>query len=273
MRRVESPFSGAGALLRADGLVLTALNDGVLVVTLNDPARRNPVSTPMVEQLITAFAAAATDDAVRALVFTGADGAFSSGGDLSAMPPASREASDDRMDRIRRLVVLITKSAKPTVAAIEGPAAGISVGLAAVCDLVIMAEGAKMLFPFTRLGLLPDGGIMSSLSHRVGRSAAKRLLLLGNPIGTDEALILGLADEATPAGRSLHRAVELAGVLAGRAPQSVAAVKRFFAAERLDIDTALAAEQRTQRELYFSTDFAEGKAAFFDRREPRFTGD
>lgn len=255
-----------------DELVLTELNDGVLVVTLNDPARRNPLSTPMREQLIDVFAAAAADDAVRALVLTGADGAFSSGGDLSAMPPASREDSDERMDRVRTLVQLVAGSAKPTIAAIEGPAAGISVGLAAACDVVIMAEGAKVLFPFTRLGLLPDGGLMGSLSHRIGRSAAKRVLLLGNPVGTAEALALGLADEAAPAGAALHRALDTAVVLAGRAPQSLAAVKEFFAAGRLEVGDALAAEQRIQRELYFSQDFAEGKSAFFGRREPRFTG-
>ncbi|WP_082506833.1 enoyl-CoA hydratase/isomerase family protein [Arthrobacter sp. Leaf337] len=253
-------------------LVLTALHDGVLVVTLNDPARRNPLSTLMREQLIAALAAAAADDAVRVAVLTGADGAFSSGGDLSAMPPATKEDSNERMSRIRTLVQLVTGSAKPMIAAVEGPAAGISVGLMAACDIVIMAEGAKALFPFSRLGLLPDGGLMGSLSHRIGQSAAKRVLLLGDPVGTSEALTLGLADEAVPAGQALQRAVDLAAVLTGRAPRSLAAIKEFFAAGRLDVDDALAAEQQIQRELYYSQDFAEGKAAFFDRREPRFTG-
>lgn len=268
---VGDPRPGTGPI-GPNGLVLTALSDGVLVVTLNDPARRNPLSTVMIEQLIAVLTAAAADDAVRALVLTGADGAFSSGGDLAAMPPASREASDDRMDLIRRLLTMISESAKPTVAAIEGPAAGISVGLAAVCDIVVMAEGARMLFPFTRLGLVPDGGLMSSLPHRIGRSAAKRVLLFGDPVGTDEALTLGLADEATPTGQSLDRALDLAAILAGRAPQSIAAIKQFFAAEKLDVDAALAAERRTQRELYFSSDFAEGKSAFFGQRVPRFSG-
>jgi 2-(1,2-epoxy-1,2-dihydrophenyl)acetyl-CoA isomerase len=267
MHSVESPSPGAGA-----ELVLTAVKDGVLVVTLNDPARRNPVSPPMREQLIGALTAAAADDDVRALVLTGADGAFSSGGDLAAMPPASREASDDRMGRVRTLVELVAESAKPTIAAIEGPAAGVSAGLAAACDVVIMAEGARMLFPFTQLGLLPDGGLMGSLSHRIGGSAAKRVLLFGNPVGSGEALRLGLADETTPAGHALQRAVDLAVELSGRAPQSVAAIKKFYAAGRLNIDDALAAEQRIQRELFFSQDFAEGKAAFFSRREPRFSG-
>jgi 2-(1,2-epoxy-1,2-dihydrophenyl)acetyl-CoA isomerase len=268
MSAEEGPWPGAGRKELASGLVLTTLRDGVLVVTLNDPARRNPVSTPMIEQLITTLTAAAADDAVRALVLTGADGSFSSGGDLAAMPPVSREASDERMDLIRRLVGLISESAKPTFAAIEGPAVGISVGLAAVCDVVVMAEGARMLFPFTRLVLVPDGGLMSSLPRRIGWSAAKRVLLFGDPVGTDEALMLGLADEATPR----WMAVELAGVLVGRAPRSLGAIKEFFAGDRLDIDAALDAERRTQRDLYFSNDFAEGKAAFFARRNPRFTG-
>jgi enoyl-CoA hydratase/carnithine racemase len=206
------------------------------------------------------------------VVLTGADGAFSSGGDLSAMPPASRQASDDRMDRVGALVQLVARSTKPTIAAVEGPVAGISVGLAAACDVLIMAEGAKVLLPFSRLGLLPDGGLMGSLSRRIGPAAAKRVLLLGNPIGTAEALALGLADEAVPTGGALRRAVDTAVVLATRAPQSLAAIKDFFAAGRLEVDDALAAERRVQRELYFSQDFAEGKAAFFERREPQFTG-
>jgi 2-(1,2-epoxy-1,2-dihydrophenyl)acetyl-CoA isomerase len=256
----------------ANSLVQTTLSDGALVVMLNDPARRNPISTPMREALIGALEAASADDEVRVLVLTGADGAFSSGGDLSAMPPDSAEDSDARMERVRTLVRLVSESTKPTVAAIEGPAAGVSAGLAAACDFVYMAEGAKYLFPFTRLGLLPDGGLMASLSHRAGRAAARRVLLLGNPVCTAEAVALGLADEATPKSGALPRALETAAELAGHAPRSVAAVKRFFAAGALEVDDALAAERRVQRELYFSQDFAEGKAAFFARREPRFTG-
>lgn len=82
----------------------------------------------------------------------------------------------------------------------------------------------------------------------------------------------GRAGDAPPKAVAPQRAVDVAVVLAGRAPQSLAAIKDFFAAGRLDVDDALAAKQRIQRELYFSQDFAEGKAAFYRRREPRFTG-
>jgi 2-(1,2-epoxy-1,2-dihydrophenyl)acetyl-CoA isomerase len=256
----------------ADSLVETTLSQGTLVVTLSDPARRNPISEPMREALIGALQAAAADDGVRVIVLTGAQGAFSSGGDLSAMPPKSTGDSDARMGRVATLVRLVSESTKPMVAAVEGPAAGVSVGLMAACDFVCMAEGANVLFPFTRLGLLPDGGVMASLSHRIGRTAAKRVLLLGNPVGAAEAVALGLADEATPKAGALPRALEIAAELAGRAPGSVAAVKNFFVVGALEVDDALAAERRVQRELYFSQDFAEGKAAFFAQREPRFTG-
>lgn len=255
-----------------DALVQRTFHEGVLIITLNDPARRNPISTAMREELIAVLEAAAADDAVRVLVLTGAGGAFSSGGDLAAMPPASREDGDARMARVRILVQLVSESAKPTIAAIEGPAAGISVGLAAACDIVVMAEDAKLLFPFTRLGLLPDGGLLGSLSQRVGRSAAKRILLLGNPVGSAVALSSGFADELTPRGGALSRAVEAATELSARAPRSLAAVKKFFAAGELEIHDALATEQRIQPDMYFSQNFAEGKAAFFERREPQFNG-
>jgi 2-(1,2-epoxy-1,2-dihydrophenyl)acetyl-CoA isomerase len=113
---------------------------------------------------------------------------------------------------------------------------------------------------------------MSSLSQRIGRSAAKRLLLLGNPVGPAEARALQLADDVAPMGGALQQAMENASVLAARAPLSLAAVKEFFTMGSLEINDALAAELRIQRELYFSQDFAEGKAAFFERRDPRFIG-
>jgi len=254
-------------------LIEHVLRDGVLQLTLNDPERRNPVSPDMREELIAALEAAASDQTVRVIVFTGAGGAFSSGGDLSAMPPESKDASDERMHRLQLLVRLVAGSAKPTVAAVEGPATGVSAGLAAACDFVVMAAGANFLFPFTRLGLVPDGGVIASLSHRIGRSAARRVLLLGDPVGTDNALALGLADEATAKGGALDRALKLAGELAGRAPLSMAAIKSAFAAGPVELDGVLDAELTGQRELYFSRDFAEGRAAFFEHRIPKFTGE
>jgi enoyl-CoA hydratase/carnithine racemase len=254
-------------------LVERVLRDGVLQLTLSDPARRNPISPDMREELIAALEAAASDLAVRVIIFVGAGGAFSSGGDLSAMPPESKDTSDERMHRLQLLVRLVAGSGKPTVAAVEGPAAGVSAGLAAACDFVVMAAGANFLFPFTRLGLVPDGGVIASLSHRIGRSAARRVLLLGDPVGTDKALDLGLADKVTVKGSALDRALELAGELAGRAPLSMAAIKSAFAAGPVELDGVLEAELTGQRELYFSRDFAEGRAAFFERREPKFTGE
>lgn len=252
-------------------LIEQVLQDGVLQLTLNDSGRRNPVSPDMREELIVALEAAASDQAVRVIVFTGAGGAFSSGGDLSAMPPESQDASDERMHRVHLLVRLVAGLAKPTIAAVEGPVAGVSAGLAAVCDFVVMADGSKFLFTFTRLGLVPDGGVMASLGHRIGRSAAKRVLLLGDPVGTETAVALGLADEATAKGGALDRALKLAGELAKRAPLSIAAIKSAFADGPVELEGVLDAELTGQRELYFSRDFAEGKAAFFERREPKFT--
>jgi enoyl-CoA hydratase/carnithine racemase len=253
-------------------LVEQTLQDGVLQLTLNDPERRNPISPDMREELIVALEIAASDQAVRVIIFTGAGGAFSSGGDLSAMPPESKDASNQRMHRVQLMIRLIAGMAKPTIAAVEGPAAGVSAGLAAICDFVVMADDAKFLFPFSRLGLVPDGGIMASLGHRIGWSAAKRVLLLGDPIGTDTALAMGLADETTAKGKALDRSLELAGELAKRAPMSLAAIKSAFATGPLELEGVLGAELIGQRELYFSQDFAEGKAAFFERREPKFTG-
>lgn len=253
-----------------DALVLTDLRDGVLSITLNDPARRNPISMPMREQLIAVLEAAHDAREVLAVTFHGAGRCFSAGGDLATMPPDSIDDSIDRMNRIEHLIRLIIECPKPTTAGIDGAAAGMSVGLAAACDYVVAGEGAQFLLPFSRLGLVPDGGILASLSARVGSARAKRLLLLGNPLGAVDALALGLADVVTSAGSAPERARQMAGMIAQRAPLAVAAIKQAF--RHADVDAAFRVEREGQPALFFSADFQEGKRAFFERREPSFTG-
>lgn len=246
---------------------------GVLALTFDDVPRRNPIGDELRAELLEALETALTDASVRVVVFTGAGGVFSSGGDLASMPPPSLAAADARLADLRRLIELVAHSPKPTIAAVEGYAAGASCGLAAACDVVIASTTARFLLPFTRLGLVPDAGLLASLPARVGVAAAKRLLMIGDPITAEAAFAAGLADELVAEGEALIRATAVAVQLAGRAPQSIEAIKAAFSAGALDLAAALDFEAARQRDTYFSAQFAEGKSAFFDKRAPNFTDD
>jgi enoyl-CoA hydratase/carnithine racemase len=253
-------------------LLLQHRDAGVLTLTLNDPDRRNPIGDAMRAQLVAALESSAADDTVRAIVITGADGVFSSGGDLASMPPDGIAAADARLAELRRLVELVAHTPKPVLAAVEGAAAGASVGIAASCDLVVASASAKFLLPFSRLGLFPDAGLIATLAQRVGTARARRLLLVGDAVTASTAAAIGLVDEVVAVGEALARARVLAMRLASRSPQSIAAVKRAYATGAPSLAEGLDLEAAAQRDLYFSADFAEGKAAFFERREPDFRG-
>lgn len=241
------------------------------VLTLNDPERRNPLSTEMREELIAAIQAVAGDPSIRALVLTGAGGSFSSGGDLGSMPPASAIAAVQRLERVRFLIELMGELPIPVLAAVEGPVAGVSVGLAAGCEVVVAAEGSTFLFPFARLGLIPDGGAFATVARRAGDAVARRIFLLAEPLTAEAALAVGLADRVVERGGALKAAMMVASELATRAPGSVAAIKAYYTDGFGELSRALETEAERQVERYFSAEFAEGKAAFLERRTPRFS--
>lgn len=244
----------------------------VTVLTLTDERRRNAFGSEIRDQVKKALESAAADPRIRAVVLTGAGEAFSAGGDLGAMPPPSQAEGRARMADVGSLITLLASLEKPVVAAVRGPAAGVAVGLACVCDLVITGDDARFLFPFTRLGLVPDGGLLHSLAQRVGTARARSILLQADPLDAQSALAAGLADEVVPAQSVLEHAILRAADLADRAPLAVAAVKRGLLQFSGSLDAALRFEQERQPALFETSDFREGKAAFQERRDPAFSG-
>jgi 2-(1,2-epoxy-1,2-dihydrophenyl)acetyl-CoA isomerase len=135
-----------------------------------------------------------------------------------------------------------------------------------------MADDARFMFPFSRLGLLPDGGILHSLAARVGVAKARQLLLEGRNVGAEESLSLGLADYIYPPEHLAAEAAAKAGKLALLAPLAVGGIKKSLADGLPSWADVLAAEASVQPGCYFSSDFAEGKRAFAERGIPVFTG-
>lgn len=237
-----------------------------LTITLDEPRRRNPITPRIADEIRAALASAQTDDVVRAIVLTGSDGTFCSGGDLEAMPPSSSAAAAQRLDTYAALVRAMADSRHPLIAAVEGVAAGIGVSIATHCDVVIAADDAEFLLPFSRLGLFPDGGVLLGLTNRVGWSRARSLLLLGDPVSAREAVRLGLADQLSEPGTALQAARELGDRISRRSAGSIQRIRQEFAAMERRLDDALATERRHQSQLYFTDDFAARRAAFLRGR-------
>jgi enoyl-CoA hydratase/carnithine racemase len=255
-----------------DLVQVEALGD-ISVVTLNNPKTRNALSRDLLLLLADKLEALRTDTSCRALVLTGADGQFCSGGDVSGMAaerplPVGRE----RMVIAHRVVRLIVEMGKPVVAAVEGYAAGAGFSLAMAADCVLASGSAKFVSSFAKVSLLPDLGLMWTLPQRVGLAQAKRLLMSARVVAAEEALRLGVADELCEAGQAVQRAREVAAELAAHAPISVALLKAAYARGINTLGDALAYEMDNQAALYLTQDHREAVAAFMEKRPPVFRG-
>lgn len=248
----------------------------VTTVTLNRPAKRNAVNALMFEELDAAFGDIAADPATRAYILTGAGGHFCSGVDLSALEEIPRTPGEmaQRMDRIHGVLGRIFSCPKPGVAAVAGYAAGGGANLALACDLVVMAADARFAELFVKRGLVMDMSGTFTLPRAVGLHRAKELALLGDTIDAERAYAIGIANRVVPAGNLMETARELAGRLAAGPPIALARMKQALNASfSRTFDEALDQESIDQTEVFTSADVAEAIQAFFEKREPRFTGE
>ena len=211
----------------------------VAILTLDRAARRNALGTESIRVLSSALRGADEDDAVRAIVLTGAPPAFCAGSDLKELGGLSVQAMCEHETETAAVVRSIGFLTKPVVAAVEGYALGGGFILAASCDVVVSAEDARWHLAEVTNGWLPVWGLQA-LAARVGPVKARLLAWGAEPVDGREALRLGVADYAAPAGHALERAIAVAEALAKLPPEAVASAKRFFEpfvmadAERLD---------------------------------------
>jgi len=247
------------------------LHDGVAVITLHRPEAMNSFNTELRAAVMDAFAKARDDDAVRAVVFTGEGRCFSAGADLKA--GIDRDVSEILQVEYRPVLEAIAEIPKPVIGAIPGSAAGIGLSMALQCDLLIMADNAFLLSPFTTISLVPDGGLNWLLVRQLGYRRAFQLSVESERIPAARCVELGLANKAVPADDLMDAALEWARSLAARAPLSVAATKKVM---RLAADhnwsSAYDLEAELQGQLLASEDNKEGIQAFFEKRAPKFKG-
>lgn len=244
----------------------------VAIVTLDYTARRNAFCLQMRTQLDERLAELLSDDAVRAIVLTGAGGHFCSGGDISEMQPRSLLQNRERWSLVNSLVRQIANGAKPVVAAVEGVAMGAGLSIAALCDYTVCARDARFGAAFVKVGLIPDMGALWSLQHRVGRAKAREIFGLGRPFDGGEAARIGLANEAVEPGAALARALAVAQEYAALPPVATAMIKSALAQGVDSMEAAIRSEVEGQAVAMASLDHAEAVAAFMAKRAPVFTG-
>jgi enoyl-CoA hydratase/carnithine racemase len=216
-------------------LVEFSVKDSVAVLTLNRPEVRNAINDAMRGELLAAIERAAADDAVRALLLTGKGKSFCSGGDISGMrerlkAPAGQVAFNGwrRQKQIHRAVGALHGFPKPTIAAVNGAAAGLGCDLALACDFIVAAEDAAFSMSFVKRGLVSDGGGMYFLPRRVGLPRAKEMIFTGRSIDAKEALAIGLADRVSSSASLVADAAAWAAELGSGSPVSIALAKAIL---------------------------------------------
>jgi len=246
----------------------------VATIVIDRPATRNSLTAAMKADLLAALTTIGRDGAVRAVVVTGAPGAFCAGQDLGErLAPDAIPLETEVRERYGPLVLAIRRLPQPVIAAIGGVAAGAGAGLALAADLRIAAERASFVLAFGRLGLVPDTGLTWLLPRIVGFGRAMELALVGDPLPAAEAERIGLVHRVVPDDAVLPEARALAARLALGSSSSLALTKRaLWRAMESDLPAALEDEAILQGIAGRAPDHAEGLRAFAAKRPPRFAG-
>lgn len=260
--------------------------DGVVRVTFNRPAKKNALTSNNWMDLERVLDEVAKDPADRALILTGAGGCFSAGADLSGGLQGGQDAGErhgltgrkvqpilHEMRAVGEIIARLQKLPKPTLAVVDGVAAGVALGLVLACDLVLASDRARFSEVFIKRGLALDGGSSWTLPRTVGIRRAKQMAFFGDLVNAEQALAWGLVNEVVPADDLQKEGEQWGRRLAAAPTTALSLIKRLLDdGSQGGFDQALENEARAQHIAFTTADMHEGVAAFRERREPRFTG-
>lgn len=245
-------------------------------IAFDRPERMNSIRLEVVEAALTAMQDAAADASVRVIALTGTGRAFCAGADLAIggtddLRTYIDDTSTAIIDTMNELASTIVAAPKPVVAVVNGPAVGVGMSFALACDLAVASDAAYFKPGFEGIGLMPDGGGTVFIAAALGRPRALASILLGDRIPAEDALAAGLVARVYPDAEFRERAEEmLLQLAAGSAPAAAAAKRAVNGLALPTLAEALAFERDQQQRLLRGADFAEGVAAFAQRRPPRF---
>lgn len=247
--------------------------DGIATVLLNRPDKLNALSGEMYHELAEHFTALSRDDAVRAVILTGAGRAFCAGGDVTSMGNYDIVAGRKRSQGHHRMVISLHNLEKPVIAAIRGPAAGIGASLALASDLIIASETAYLLMAFKNVGIPPDGGAVFFLTQHLGIARAKELVYTARRLPAKEAQEMGIVMKVVPDADLETEAQALAQELATSATYALTLAKKMFQSMYTPtLEQLLEMENLAVCGARLTHDHQEGITAFREKRKPKFEG-
>jgi len=265
----------------SDAVLYEIDEEGIVLLTLNRPELRNPISdAEMIEALLAALARLELDPKARVAILTGAGKGFSSGGNINEMKPGGNLNSGSPAATrlaykrgIQRLPLAFAALEVPVIAAVNGAAMGAGCDLTCMCDLRIAGESAKFAESFVKLGLIAGDGGSWLLPRVVGWSKAAEMALTGDAIDAAEALACGLVSRVVPDAELLDAARALARRIAANPPHAVRMTKRLlWEGRKADLPTLLEMASAMQAAAHATADHEEAVAAFLEKRQPQFKG-
>jgi enoyl-CoA hydratase/carnithine racemase len=256
--------------MTSPSLIDLQIDAGIATLFLNRPEKRNAITDDMRTELIAALERVTADTAIRALVLTGNGKGFCAGGDVAGMqkrmdaPPGEVGFNGwTRQQRVHRTVALLHKMPKPTIAAVNGSAAGLGADMALSCDFVVASQEASFAWSYINRGLIPDGGGMYFLPRRVGLSRAKDLIFTGRKVDAETALQMGIADRLSAPDSLLEDARAWARELGAGSPTALALGKSIINQSlELPLDQVMAQGSQAQGICYTSQEHRDSVSAF-----------
>jgi len=248
-------------------------DDGVAIITLNRPEKKNAISIELRDEMIEALKDVDVDNNIRSLIITGGTEMFCAGADLRNPPTPKTLWDKISSKRTYSYYHLIENMGKPVIAAIAGYCLGGGLELACTCDIRIAAENAKIGDAHSRVGLIGGGGSTQRITRLVGIAKAKELIFSGEPIGAEEAEKIGLVNRVVKTEKLLEEARKLADLYKSRAPIVLKLVKYAIdAGSEMTLAQGLDLEAKCATIVAETEDYKEGIASFLEKRKPIFKG-
>ncbi|HEY8609421.1 MAG TPA: enoyl-CoA hydratase [Noviherbaspirillum sp.] len=248
--------------------------DNTLILTISNPGARNALHPDMYAAAIETLSTAERDDSIRAVVLTGADGFFCSGGNLNRLlENRSKDPSvqAESIDRLHGWIEAIRDCPKPVIAAVEGVAAGAGFSLALACDLIVAGAAARFVMAYVKVGLTPDGGGSWFITRALPRQLAAEILLDGKPQEARRLHELGVINRLVTDGGAIDAALAWADELAAQSPNALERIKSLTHEAQVNtLSQHFESEKRHFVESLHHRDAQEGIAAFLEKRKPQY---